>query len=196
LAISSAAGSGSRGDRKYDEVRAASAEALARAGIVLSAAEKAEIEVTDFGLDDFESQGLVLVTYVNTPRYCAKELVLRPHQACPQHRHPPFDGGPGKQETFRCRSGRVHLYVDGEPTPAPTRQPPAGSEQWYTAWHEVTLEPGDQYTIAPNTWHWFCAGVDGAIVSEFSSLSRDDLDEFADPRVVRTEDDSPTWRHA
>ena len=42
-----------------------------------------------------------------------------------------------------------------------------------------------QHTIPPGTLHWFQAGPDGAVVSEFSSASRDQLDEFTDDRVAR-----------
>jgi D-lyxose ketol-isomerase len=38
----------------------------------------------------------------------------------------------------------------------------------------------------PGTLHWFQAGPEGAIVSEFSTQSRDELDEFSDPAVRRT----------
>jgi D-lyxose ketol-isomerase len=161
------------------------AATLADAGVVLIEDEQARIEIADFGLDDFERQGLVLFTYVNTDRYCAKELLLSPGQTCPQHRHPPIDGTPGKQETFRCRRGEVLLYVEGTPTPDPRAVAPAGSEEHYTVHHEVWLRPGEQYTIAPDTWHWFQAGPDGALVSEFSSTNRDEADVFIDPRVVR-----------
>jgi D-lyxose ketol-isomerase len=92
---------------------------------------------------------------------------------------------PGKMETFRCRWGRVYLYVEGPSSPARTARPPAGSERYYTAFHEIELGPGEQYTIPPNTLHWFQAGSDGAVVSEFSSTSRDELDVFTDPRIVR-----------
>jgi D-lyxose ketol-isomerase len=51
--------------------------------------------------------------------------------------------------------------------------------------HELILDPGEQYTIPPNTLHWFQAGDQGAIVSEFSSISRDDIDIFTDPRIRR-----------
>jgi len=47
------------------------------------------------------------------------------------------------------------------------------------------LSPGEQYTIPPNTLHSFEAGDEGAIVSEFSTKSRDALDVFTDPRIVR-----------
>jgi D-lyxose ketol-isomerase len=43
----------------------------------------------------------------------------------------------------------------------------------------------DQYTIPPNTLHSFQAGEEGAIVSEFSTTSRDALDVFTDSRIVR-----------
>lgn len=147
------------------EAQAYAAEELAAAGIVLSADELDRIEVADFGLSQLREQGLMLVVYVNTDRYCAKELVLYPGQTCPEHRHPPFDGGPGKEETFRCRRGLVTLWVDGE---------------------EIVLEPGAQHTIPPDTLHSFQAGPEGAVVSEFSSTSRDELDVFTDPGVGRT----------
>ncbi len=78
---------------------------LAEAGIVLTPAERDAIEVADFGLGDLERYGLQIVVYVNTDRVCAKELVLFPGQECPEHRHPPVGGEPGKEETFRCRRG-------------------------------------------------------------------------------------------
>src|SRR6188508_1151921 len=108
---------------ELEDARARAAAALAEAGIVLTEAERRRIEVADFGLSDLEHYGLQLVTYVNTQRVCAKELVLFPHQNCPEHLHPPFAGTPGKEETFRCRSGRVYLYTDGEPAIEPACRP-------------------------------------------------------------------------
>lgn len=88
-------------------------------------------------------------------------------------------------ETFRCRWGKVLLYVEGEPTPKRQARPPVGSEQYYTVFKEIELTPGRQYTIDPDTLHWFQAGRTGAIVSEFSSTSRDESDVFTDPRIRR-----------
>lgn len=160
-------------------------EYLQRAGIVLTPAEAAAIEVADFGLNDLERTGLQLVVYINTARVCAKELVLFPRQTCPEHRHPPIGDDPGKEETFRCRWGTVYLYVEGPPTPDPAARPPQGREQTYTVWHEIVLRPGEQYTIQPNTLHWFQAGDEGAVVSEFSTRSRDEYDIFTDPEIRR-----------
>ena len=147
------------------EARERAAAMVDAAGIVLTAHEREGIEIADFGLGRLDEIGLQIVVYVNTDRVCAKELVLFPHQRCPEHRHPPFEGEPGKEETFRVRRGVVHLHVEG-----------AG---------DITLEPGDQYTVPPNTLHSFDAGDEGAIVSEFSTTSRDALDVFTDPRIVR-----------
>ena len=165
--------------------RRRAAEMLAHAGLTITPDELERIEVADFGLADIERTGLQLITYVNTDRYCAKELMLFPRQTCPEHRHPPFGGAPGKMETFRCRWGTVHLFVEGAATPRSTARPPPGSETYDSVFHELVLRPGEQHTIPPDTLHWFQAGEEGAIVSEFSSTSRDELDVFTDPRIVR-----------
>ncbi len=158
---------------------------LDQAGIVLTPHEAANLEIADFGLNEFESTGLALITYINTERCCAKELVLLPGQTCPQHIHPPVNGEPGKEETFRCRWGEVYLYVSGEPTPNPKTQPPANRASTYNVWHEVVLQAGEQYTIYPNTWHWFQGGPQGAVVSEFSTRSTDENDIFTDTDIKR-----------
>jgi len=170
---------------EIDQARQRTAEMFERLGIALTSAERAMIEIADMGLGDLDQQGLELVTYINNDRYCAKELALFPHQTCPEHRHPPIGSDPGKMETFRCRWGRVFLYIEGPRSAAIQARPPEGSESYYTVFHECELRPGEQYTIPPNTLHWFQAGDEGAIVSEFSSASRDDFDIFTDPRIKR-----------
>jgi D-lyxose ketol-isomerase len=149
----------------HSEARERAAAMLADAGIVLTPRERDAIEVTDLGLGRLEEIGLQVVVYVNTARVCAKELVMLPRQVCPEHRHPPVGDEPGKEETFRCRTGSVTLHVEGH--------------------DEIVLRPGEQFTIPPDTLHWFQAGDDGAIVSEFSTRSTDELDVFTDPDITR-----------
>lgn len=161
------------------------AHLLAEQGVVLTASEQKAIEIVDFDLGEIERTGLEIVVYINTDRYCAKELVLFPHQTCPEHKHPPIAGEAGKMETFRCRQGTVWLYVEGKPCSQLQARIPVGSETYYTVFHEIELHPGEQYTIPPDTLHWFQAGDEGAIVSEFSSTSRDEFDLFTDPRIKR-----------
>ena len=170
---------------QYQQAQQRSAEMLAKAGIALTPAEIENIEVADLGLGELERTGVQLVVYINNERYCAKELILFPHQTCPEHRHPPVAVDPGKTETFRCRWGKVWLYVPGESTRQVHAKVPLGSEPYYTIFHEIELNPGDQYTVPSNTLHWFQGGVEGAIVSEFSSTNRDDTDVFTDPRIQR-----------
>ena len=79
----------------------------------------------------------------------------------------------------------MYLYIDGEPSAAPQAKPPAGSEEYYTVWHEIILHEGDQYTMMPDTRHWFQAGDKGAVVSEFSTKSVDEYDIFTDTRIRR-----------
>ena len=164
------------------DVRAKCFEMYDKAGIVLTQEEKDNLELADFGLNDIYKTGLQIVTYINTERCCAKEMVLLPHQTCPEHTHQPFDGYLGKEETFRCRYGKVYLYVAGEPVANPACQPPEGV---YTVWHEVVLNPGEQYTLFPNTLHWFQSGDEGAVISEFSTKSYDEYDVFSDPAIKR-----------
>lgn len=167
------------------ECRKRAQEMLVAAGIVLTEEEKRNIEVADMGLGRLREEGLELVTYINTDRYCAKELVILPGQTCPEHRHPPVNGEAGKQETFRCRWGEVWLYVEGEPANPVRASIPRESGSTYTVFHEIVLKPGEQYTIPPNMRHWFQAGPKGAVVSEFSSRSRDELDIFTNPSIRR-----------
>ncbi|MFM9131104.1 MAG: D-lyxose/D-mannose family sugar isomerase [Actinomycetes bacterium] len=155
------------------------------AGIVLTAEEKNKIEVSDFGLSNLEKIGIQLLVYVNTERVCAKEIVMTPFQVCPEHRHVSVSGNPGKEETFRCRKGIVYLYVEGEKTPNPKANPHEIEKNIYTVWHEKVLHPGEQHTIYPDTKHWFQAGPEGAIVTEFSTRSTDEYDLFTDARIKR-----------
>jgi D-lyxose ketol-isomerase len=173
---------------QYEKYRKYTLECLEHAGIALTEREKQNVEVADMGLSRLEEIGLNVITYVNTDRCCAKELVLAPWQICPEHRHPPIDQRPGKEETFRCRKGIVYLYIGTKPAPA--KGPihgriPEDLKPYFTVFEEIVLCPGEQYTLPENTLHWFQAGADGCIVSEFSTHSADEKDVFSIPMVIR-----------
>lgn len=153
-----------------------------KANIVISDEEKDKIEIADFGLDNLNEIGLQILTYVNTERCCAKELVLFPNQTCPEHRHPSVNGIEGKEETFRCRMGKVYLYIEGEKREQISAKLPSSE---VTVFYEVILLPGEQYTLKPDMKHWFQAGDEGAVVSEFSTRSTDENDIFTDEKIVR-----------
>ena len=169
----------------YEETVKKSSAMLKQAGLVITPEESSRFEVADFGLGELEKTGLQIITYVNTERCCAKEIIMTPHQTCPEHLHPTIGNILGKEETFRCRWGTVYLYVPGEKASPPACRPPQGSEAYYTVFKEICLRPGEQYTLSPNTPHWFQAGAQGAVVSEFSTRSTDEADVFTDPRIKR-----------
>lgn len=158
-------------------------ELFNKAHIVLTDEEKANVEVADFGLGMVNDIGLQLVVYINTDRVCAKEMVLLPGQTCPEHKHIPTDGQQGKEETFRCRFGEVYLYVEGDGNSADIKGKLPPSD--VTVFHEIVLRSGEQYTIMPETLHWFQAGPEGAVVSEFSTHSTDETDVFTDKKIIR-----------
>jgi D-lyxose ketol-isomerase len=170
---------------QFEQYRQQVSNYFQKAHIALTPAEQGQIEIADFGLGQFEQTGLGVLVYVNTERVCAKELAMLPHQTCPEHRHPWVGNAPGKEETFRVRWGKMYLYVPGEAAAAPHCKPPAGREETYTIFHEIELNPGEQYTLHPNTLHWFQAGPDGAVVSEFSTRSTDENDIFTDAEIAR-----------
>lgn len=169
----------------YEAARKRALEYYEKAHIVLTESEKENLEVADLGLGHLEETGLEIVTYINTEKCCAKEMVLFPYQTCPEHRHKPLGDYPGKEETFRVRYGTCYLYVEGEPCANPVAKPPERDKEYYTVWHEIKLEPGQQYTLYPDTKHWFQAGSEGAVISEFSTRSYDEYDIFTNPNIKR-----------
>lgn len=170
---------------QYEAARSQALEYFRKAGIALTPEEIERFEVADFGLGNWREVGLNLVTYVNTDRCCAKEMVLLPGQTCPEHTHRPFGDYPGKEETFRCRWGEVYVYVQGPATENIRAAVPQTGKDGYTVFHEIVLRPGQQYTLQPDTLHWFQAGPEGAVISEFSTTSYDEYDIFTDPNIRR-----------
>ena len=110
-------------------------------------------------------------------------MVLFEGQTCPEHKHIPSYGMEGKEEPFRCRYGTVYLYVEGDGSKENIKAKLPDTKT--TVYHEVILNPGEQYTIYPNTLHWFQAGKGGAVISEFSTKSTDETDVFTDENIIR-----------
>ena len=156
-----------------------------KSGFPLVDHEIDQIEVADFGLSEFRTSGLAILTLQVTQEVGIKLIALYPWQACPQHRHPVVGDYPGKEETFRGLMGEVYLYVPGEPTPNPRARLPEHRRPHYSVWHEIVLGPGDQHYSPPNEWHWFQAGPEGAVMWSWSSRPSDYQDDFSDPEVTR-----------
>jgi len=171
--------------KQYKEAKAKTLEYFDKLNISVTESEKERIEIADFGLSNLYNIGLQILTYINTEKVCAKELVLFPYQTCPEHRHIDSAESEGKEETFRCRYGIVYLYLEGEPTENIKARRFWKRTDEVSVFHEIELRAGEQYTLYPNTKHWFQAGKDGALVSEFSTTSTDETDIFTDKRIQR-----------
>lgn len=170
---------------EYEKARKQALSYFEKLNIALTEKEKENIEVADFGLSDLYNTGLEILTYINTEKVCAKELVLFPYQTCPEHKHIESKGKSAKEETFRCRYGTVYLYVEGEPTKNIKAKKFWKNDNAVSVFKEIILNAGNQYTIYPNTKHWFQAGKEGAVVSEFSTASSDETDVFTDINIKR-----------
>ena len=171
--------------QQYEAARLQALTYFEKASIAITAEEKQRVEVVEFNLNDLEHMGLEILIYVNTRSVCAKELVLFPYQTCAEHVHPTIGAVSGKEETFRCRWGKVYLYVPGEPAAEIQARIHKNMQGNVTVFHEIELNPGDQYTLYPDTQHWFQGGPEGAVVSEFSTTNTDEHDTFTDPRINR-----------
>lgn len=144
-------------------------------------------DVTDFGLGDFDHQGLTLINLAEHPEYCEKLMYARRGQKTPCHSHAK------KKEDIICRAGSLTIWlwadkptddsqdsgktvsvqINGEPVVLPSGEPrelPAG--------HRVTLVPG--------VWHAFAPSSDDCVMGEVSTANDDEHDNFfADPRIGR-----------
>ena len=169
---------------EYLRARQQAAEMIREAGIQMTDAEAAGIDIVDFGLGQLAVEGVQVFTMFATGRISAKVLVMFPHQTEPEHWHPPVGDDPGKEETIRVISGTLNFYTPGKDT-LKQGWVPAGKKACYTCRHEIVMKPCDQLTLVPGTKHWFQAPAGGAVFYSFSTCVRDGLDQFSDPAVVR-----------
>ena len=166
------------------KARERAAGMIRKAGVFITPDEELKIEPVDFGLGNLNAEGAEILTMVQTDRISVKLLVLFPNQTEPEHWHPPVGKDPGKEETVRVVWGTVHFYVDG-PDTLVKGFVPKGKEGVYTLRHELILKSGDQLSFRPGEKHWFQGGSEGAVLYSFSSVARDVLDGFTDPRIDR-----------
>jgi D-lyxose ketol-isomerase len=152
---------------EYIHAQAKAAKLIKRAGLRVTKKEEAAIEVADFGLSRLEKVGVQILNWVATERIGVKILVLFPQQIMPEHWHPPVGSDPGKEETLRLIAGAVSFYQGARKR------------------MRMTMKADSQVTIAPGTRHWFRAGKEGAVMFSFSTIARDALDVFTNPKVIR-----------
>ena len=140
---------------EIEEAKSEAAAILAGAGIVLSESE--EIEITDFGKNDYRKIGLGLVVRLNEAEYASKWLTLLPGQTCPNHYHKHI------KETFFIIQGDVTMQLDDR---------------------VVEMKPSDKITLPSGTWHRF-SSANGAVIEEITTHQVKDDSYFEDTTIER-----------
>ncbi len=93
----------------------------------------------------------------------------------------------GKEETFRFQYGSASLWIackEGEQTSVPVHPVPQEHNQVKYA-REYVFKVGDIVHLPVNTFHLAVGGMGGAVFSEASTTSRDELDVFMHPEIKR-----------
>ena len=128
---------------------------LQDAGITLAKDE--EIEITDFGKNDYEKLGLGLILRLNEPEYGSQWLTVLPGQVCPNHYHKLI------KETFLIIKGDVTMWMGDE---------------------VVDMEAGDKITMPPATWHKFTS-KGGAVIEEITTPKVEDADSYFEDESIQ-----------
>lgn len=142
-------------------------------------------DVTDFGLGNFNSTGLVLINLAEEKEYCEKLMYCRFNQVTPAHTHKK------KKEDIICRTGMLIIQLwtkdplsNGQSQMMTIKK--NGVDQTLNSGDTINLNSGERITIEPGIWHSFHGGSPECIVGEVSTAN-DDLNDniFSDERVGR-----------
>ena len=152
-------------------------------------------DVTDFGMRNFSSTGLVLVNLAEEPEYCEKVMYATKNQLTPSHMHKK------KKEDIICRAGILAVQVwEQDPYGASSQNAMEvrvnGVSALMPSGQTISLQPGERITIEPGMWHAFSPATAECIISEVSTAN-DDLNDnfFSNPAIGRfseiNEDEPP-----
>ena len=148
-------------------------------------------DVTDFGLSDFSSYGLVLVNLAEEPEYCEKLMYAKKGMITPSHTHKL------KKEDIICRTGKLAIHVwKGHPEAASSSSFSLnvnGELQEFKSGDIVKLQGGERVTLTPGIYHEFYPETEECIIGEVSTANDDENDNFfvneAVGRFTRIEED-------
>ncbi len=133
-------------------------------------------DVTDFGLGNFDKQGLVLVNLAEEPEYCEKLMYARKGQTTPAHTHKK------KKEDIICRIGKLSIRLwNGRPTKendAAFHVKINGEMREVTHGETVVLHSGERITLVPGIYHEFWPETEECIIGEVSTANDDLHDNF------------------
>jgi D-lyxose ketol-isomerase len=152
-------------------------------------------DVTDFGLGDFNRNGLTLVSLAEEAEYCEKLMYARRGQETPCHAHR------RKKEDIICRAGELTLNLwparpsPGAPLPVSFEARINGERVEVRTGAALVLAAGSRITLERGVWHSFRPSSEECVIGEVSTAN-DDLGDnfFLDPAVGRfpgIEEDEP-----
>lgn len=155
-------------------------------------------DITDFGLDDFDKYGLVLINLAEEPEYCEKLMYARKGQTTPSHTHAK------KKEDIICRSGQLALELwSGHPEKTVKGEvfevQVNGEMRDHASGDVLTIGAGERITLTPGIFHAFWPATEGCIIGEVSTANDDTNDNiFVDSNIGRfpgiDEDEAPAIR--
>jgi len=164
-------------------------------------------DITDFGLGEYHTCGLLLFTMRNGrlanlkagvgKTYCEKAIVLDPGQHCPSHHHWI------KVEDIIVRGGGtmgVEVYTaadDGSYADTDVTLSLDGVRRKVPAGTTLELEPGESVTLEPGCYHKLTAPRGRVLLGEVSVVNDDVNDNrFHQPvgRFPEIEEDEPPYR--
>ncbi len=159
-------------------------------------------DITDFGLGDFQRQGLVLFTLRNGDPamlatgqgklYAEKLLICAPDQITPLHYH-----WRKVEDIINRGGGRLVLRLfnstpDGGLADTDVAVSLDGVQRTVAAGGTVTLNPGESITLPTELYHAFWAEGERVLVGEVSTVNDDNTDNrFYEPigRFAQIEED-------
>jgi len=150
-------------------------------------------DVTDFGLGDFSTSGLVLINLAEEPEYCEKLMYAVKDQVTPAHTHKK------KKEDIICRTGKLVIQLwNGKPGYSESAYFSVkvnGEWREYRNGDKVVLASGERITLTPGIYHEFYPLSEECIIGEVSTAN-DDLNDnfFVNSQVGRfseIEEDEP-----
>ncbi len=165
-------------------------------------------DITDYGLGQFDKEGLFLFTVRNGDNrdlgkgsgmlYAEKAMISRQDQYSPMHRHNI------KAEDIINRGGGtlvIELYGDTGGKCDKSKGVSVytvGIRRELSAGAHLKLAPGESVTLMPNEhWHAFWGEGGDVFIGEVSTVNDDNTDNvFDDPRIARfggIEEDEEPW---
>ena len=171
-------------DEETENARDEVVELIRRGGFELTPEEWEGLTLLDFGLGNFRREGAAIIDILRSPFVRITILALLPNQTLPEHKHPITSDSPGKEETLRVLWGSITTFQPGETSTGADAEIPGGKENFYTSRRATHLKQGDQHTLPPDEFHWFCAGPEGVVTIEFQNRIDETKNIFRDPSAT------------